>query len=67
VALQILYFCVYRWISAIDFKVFNFHIIMMKYFPKVNDFILKKDEYGTTKTFKKNTIDFKRLFWAKNH
>ncbi len=38
---------------------------MMKYFPKVNDFILKKDEYGTTKAFKKTPLILKDFFGQK--
>ncbi len=45
--------------------VFYFHTIVMKYFPKGNDFILKKEEYGTTKTFKKTLFILKDFFGQK--
>jgi hypothetical protein len=33
---------------------------------KVNEFMVKNNEYGTTTSSKKNTIDLKGIFWLKN-
>jgi hypothetical protein len=39
---------------------------MIKYFPKANDFILKKDENGTTIIFKKTPLILKDFFGKKS-